>query len=372
MRVQIVDPSGYVTPYDHSLSAALAAEGLDVELLTTPFLYGPAPEARGYEVSERFYRRASGRGLDAWRSRRALKLAEHVPDMLRYRRHSRDADVNHYQWLPLEPLDAWLLPHARPRVLTMHNVLRRGGGRRGLATTRRLAERMDAVIVHSRHSARELTERAGTDPGRVHVIPHGAFDYLTRLPEEVPLSAELAAVEGPVVLSFGMVRPYKGTDVLLEAFRELEGAELWIVGMPLHTPMEPLHELARKVPGKVRFVTRYVSDAELPAFFRRADVLALPYRQIDQSGVLYTGLAFRKPMVMSSVGGFVEVAEDHGAGRLVPPADPGALAGAIRELLDDPDERERLAAAAGTAAKGPFSWESVAQRTARLYGELTR
>ena len=61
----------------------------------------------------------SGRAL-----RRALKLAEHAPDMLLYRRHARRADVRHYQWLPLPALDAWLLPPARPRVLTLHNVLR--------------------------------------------------------------------------------------------------------------------------------------------------------------------------------------------------------------------------------------------------------
>jgi glycosyltransferase involved in cell wall biosynthesis len=371
MRVQIVDPSGYVTPYDHALSGALAAEGLDVELLTTRFLYGPTPEPDGYRVTEAFYRRAAGRGLDAWRSRRALKLLEHLPDMLRYRRHAADADVRHYQWLPLEPLDTLLLPPARPRVMTMHNVLRRGTRPGRLAVTRRLAERMDAVVVHSRHSARQLEEAVGFDGDRVRVIPHGAFDYLTRQPEELPLPEELAAVDGPVVMSFGMVRPYKGTDVLLEAFRRIEGAELWIVGMPLHTPMESLHELARQVPGRVRFVTRYVSDPELPAYFRRADLLALPYRQVDQSGVLYCGLAFGKAMVMSAVGGFVEVAEDHGAARLVPPGDAAALAEAVSGLLADPIERRRLEAAATAAGRGEFSWPSIAARTAELYRELT-
>ena len=59
---------------------------------------------------------------------------------------------------------------------------------------------------------------------------------------------------------------------------------------------------------------------------RRADVLALPYREIEQSGVLYTGLAFGKPMVLGDVGGFAEFGRRHGAARLVPPGDPAALA----------------------------------------------
>jgi glycosyltransferase involved in cell wall biosynthesis len=371
MQVQLVDPSGDVTPYDHALSAALARQGADVELVTSRFLYGPIPEQRDYSLSELFYRRANRLGSEARRARRAVKLLEHVPDMLRYRRHARDADVRHYQWLPIEPLDAFLVPPTRPRVMTMHNVIRRGGGKRQARVTRRLAERMDAVVVHTRHGARRL-EELGADPDRVHVIPHGAFEHLTRQDAEVPLPDELAAVEGPVVLSFGMVRDYKGVDVLLRAFREVEGAELWIVGRPLNYSMEPLHELARNVSAKVRFVTRYVTEPEIPAFFRRADLLVLPYRSVDQSGVLYAGLAFGKPMIVSDVGGFREVGEEHGAARLVPPGDARALAGALSDLLADPQERAALGARAAAAAAGAYSWDRIARRTLDLYEELMR
>ena len=316
--MQIVDPSGDVTPYDHSLAAALARRGVDVELVTSRFLYGPIPAERDYRVSEAFYRRAT-HGTRGRRARRALKLAEHGPDMLRYRRHAREADVRHYQWLPVEPLDLLLLPPARPRVLTMHNVLRRDGQ----ALTRRVAERMDAVVVHTRGGASEL-ERIGVDAGRVRVIPHGAFEHLTSQPDEQPLPPELEAVEGPVVLYFGTLRPYKGVEVLLEAFASVEGAELWVVGHPLGVDVESLHRLAAAAPGRIRFVTRYVTEPEAPAFFRRADLLVLPHRRVDQSGVLFMGLAFGKAMVLSDVGGFAEVAHDHGAGRLVPPEDPAA------------------------------------------------
>jgi len=370
MRVQIVDPSGDVTPYDHALSAALARRGADVELVTSRFLYGPIPPERDYGVSETFYRRATRRGLEARRSRRALKLLEHVPDMLRYRRRAAAADVRHFEWLPLEPVDWLLIPPERPRLMTLHNVRRRGESRRAAAITRRLAGRMDAVVVHSRDAARLLGERIGLDGSRVAVIPHGAFDHLTRQPEETPLPEELAAVEAPVVLCFGTLRPYKGVDVLLEAFRQVEGAELWVVGRPLAMDMKPLHELARRVPGRVRFVTRYVTDPQIPAFFRRAEVVALPYQVIDQSGVLYVALAFGKPIVMSSVGGFREVAEDHGAGRLVPPGDPQALAAALGELLSDREQRAALGARAAAAAAGAYSWDEVARRTLALYEEL--
>ena len=370
MRVQIVDPRGDVTPYDHALSAALARRGADVELVTSRFLYGPIPPDRDYAVTESFYRRATRRGLDARQSRRALKLLEHVPDMLRYRGRSRAADVRHYEWLPLEPIDWLLLPPARPRVMTLHNVRRRGESAAAAALTRRLARRMDAVVVHTRDAAALLAGPIGLDGTRVEVIPHGAFDHLTRQPVEVPLPDELAAVRGPVVLCFGTIRPYKGVDVLLEAFRDVDGAELWVVGRPLAMDMAPLHELAGRLLDRVRFVTRYVTDPEIPAFFRRADVVALPYRVIDQSGVLYAALAFGKPIVLSDVGGFREVAEDHGAARLVPPGDAEVLAGALNALLADPEERAALGARAAAAASGAYSWDEVARCTLNLYREL--
>jgi glycosyltransferase involved in cell wall biosynthesis len=356
--VHLIDPSGDVLPYDHALAAALARRGLDVELVTSRFVHGPPPAPVGYGVSESFYRLATRFGDRAPRRRRAVKLAEHVPDMLRYRRHAQHADVRHFQWLPVERIDAHLLPSARPRVLTMHNVIRRE------AVDRRLAQRMDAVIVHTRHGAELL---GGGE--RVHVIPHGAFEHLTRQRREQALPAELAAVEGPVVLYFGLVRPYKGVDVLVEAFEQVEGAELWVVGRPVELSVEPLRRLATR--GRVRFVDRYVSDAELPAYFRRADLLALPHLNVDVSGVLFAGLAFGKAMVLSDVGGFRELVDDHGAGVLVPPGDRRALAGAISRLLADPEERRTLEERAAAAAAGPFSWDRIAEQTANLYEQVS-
>lgn len=367
MRVQVVDPPAYTPPYDRSLCAALARAGAEVELVTSRFAHGPVPAPLGYEVREAFYRLSGRRDTDA-PGRRALKLAEHVTDMLRYRRNGAAVDVRHFQWLPVPSLDSRLLPAGRPRVLTAHGVLRRERWERRLASLRRLLDRMDAIVTLSEFGRQRLAD-AGIDSDRVRVIHHGAFDYLTSQPDEAPLPPELAAVDGPVVLCFGLIRPYKGVDVLLEAFRSVVDAELWIVGRPLGVSLNDLREAAARAPGHVRFVPRFVGDRELPAYFRRADIVALPHRDAEQSGVLFAALAFGKAIVMSDVGGFGEVAAT-GSGTLVPPGDAGALAARLQELVDDSGQRERLATAAAEAAAGPYSWELVARQTLDLYREL--
>jgi glycosyltransferase involved in cell wall biosynthesis len=371
MKVQLIDPSAFTPPYDRALAAALARAGAEVELLTTRFLYGPVPPADGYEVNELFYRRSAARGLKA-PARLPFKAAEHLPDMLRLRR-AVDADAVHYQWLAIPSLDVRLLPPLRPRVMTAHYILPPQPSGRQVRSAHRVFGAMDAVVAHSEHGAARLRDEVGLDPAKVRVIPHGAFDYLTKLPEEKTLPEELQGAEGPVILSFGLLRPYKGIENLLEAYRRLAVAdptppELWIVGNP-RMDIGPLRDLAAQAGGRVRFLTRFVDDAEIPAIFRRADLVVLPYLDAEHSGVLYTGLAFGKPMILSAVGGFPEVAEA-GAARLVPPGDVPALAAALEELFGDETARRELAAAATRAAAGPFSWDEAASRTLDLYREL--
>ena len=363
MRVHVVDPSAYTPPYDHALCAALARAGAQVELVTTRFDYAEVPRQDGYEVREAFYRWAPGAPGSSLR--RAAKFAQHVPDMLRYRRAAAAADLVHFEWLPVQPVDTRLLPRRRPLVITAHDVLPREPRPGQLAAQRRLYERANAVVVHSHHGRERLVVDLELDPEQVRVIPHGAFHHLTALPEEHPLPPELAAVEGPVVLFFGLLRPYKGLEVLLDAWKGIGGAELWVVGMP----RMPLGSLRSRATPSVRFVPRYVADAELPAYFRRADLVVLPYTEIDQSGVLFTALAFGKPLLLSSVGGFPEVAAQ-GAAELVEPGDRAALHLALKRLLADPGRRATLGAAAARAAQTTYSWESVARDHLALYDSL--
>jgi glycosyltransferase involved in cell wall biosynthesis len=279
----------------------------------------------------------------------------------------RDFDVVHFQWLALPWLDGSLLPR-RPVVLTAHDLLPREPRAGQAAAQRRLYDRVAALIVHSQYGRDQLVGRLGVPADKVRVIPHGAFTHLTEL-RAPALPTELEGVEGPVVLFFGLLRPYKGLETLLAAWRGIEAAQLWIVGRP----RMDIAALRGQASPNVRFVPRFVSDPELAGLFQRADIVVLPYartERFDFSGVLATAMAFGKAIVLSDVGGLGEVA-GAGAARLVAADDARSLHEALAELLADAGSRQQLAAAALAAAQGPYSWDAAARSTLALYSELS-
>ncbi|MGZ6709547.1 MAG: glycosyltransferase, partial [Solirubrobacteraceae bacterium] len=224
-------------------------------------------------------------------------------------------------------------------------------------------ERMDAIVVHTEQGRARLVDELGVPAKRVHVIPHG----ILRPAGDAPLPPELPDYDGTVVLCFGLLRPYKGIDVLVEAWQGIENAELWIVGAP-RMDTAPLHAAA---PPSVRFVERFVSEGEAAALFRRADLAVLPYREIEQSGVLFTALGFGVPLVLTDVGGFPDFAAA-GAAELVPPGNAAALHDALADLLGDPARRATLAMATLRLADETHGWDAIARAHLELYDSLLR
>jgi len=372
MRVDLVDPPAYSPPYDHALATALGRLGASVRLVTSEFAYGDAPAPEGYAREERFYRHA--RGPAGSRLRALTKRAEHPLDMLAYRRAAgRGADVVHFQWLTVPSLDLRLLP-PRPTVLTIHDPLRRGGPPLPGSAFTRLA----AIVVHSEYAREQVIAQHGLEPGRVHVIRHGVLRTREAFPTTTAgnasfvgggprngLPIELQDTGEPVVLSYGLLRPYKGIETLLTAWRGITGAQLWVVGRPMMDPA-PIRSAAG---NGVQFVSRFVTPAEEAALFERADIVVLPYERSERfgfSGVLATALGHGKAIVLSDVGGLSEVGA-LGAARLVAPGEPAALHDALAQLLADGEARARLAVAAAQAAATEYSWETAARATLALY-----
>jgi glycosyltransferase involved in cell wall biosynthesis len=347
MRVVLADPPAFTPAYDHELAAALARARTYVELVTSRFRFGDAPQATGYRRSELFYP-LSSRVFRRSRLRLPLKAAEHAPGMLALLR--RRPDVLHLQWLAAPELDRYLLRPRVPAVFTAHDLLpRRTAGK--LSLWRALLSRFDRIVVHSEQGRAVLAE-LDID---ATVIPHPVF------PSDPPRTDD-----GRTLLSLGTIRPYKGLGDAIAATKRIDGARLLVAGDPL----EQVNGYREQAGDIAEWRLGYLPQREVERALGEATVALFPYRpELDQSGALLQALGAGVPAVAYDVGGIAEPVRQFGAGRVVAAGDVEALAAAARELLDDSAALEQARAGARRAREA-LTWDAAAAAHLALYEEL--
>lgn len=376
LKVALVDPSLFTIPYDAKLADALRGLGHDVTVYGEARPVGEAPPELGQKRLI-FYSELAGLGTGHW-PHAALRLAKgalHWRAMRRFTNELRGAspDIVHFQWLPLPVLDWLFLPALRrlaPLVLTAHDLRPFNGASwrlQKLGATSVLGE-FDRVVVHT-EEARDRLIAYGVRPDRLVRISHGL------LHDPAPVASALRSPADRVrFLLFGKLKPYKGADLLIAAFRRLppklrERAEIVIVGKP-YMDVAPLCRAAEGLESRVRFDFRFVPDGDIGELLAFADVIVFPYREIDMSGVLMAALRYGRPIIASKIGGFAELLTDGRHGILVPPGDVDALAAAMARLCVNRQERVVMGAAVADLAAAVPGWEEIAQRTDALYRSL--
>lgn len=204
-------------------------------------------------------------------------------------------------------------------------------------------------ITHTKSDRDNLAERFPGAPFLVYPHPIGGYC--------APAQGTLPRVAPLELLFFGLVRRYKGLDVLLNALERLQRTDVHcsIVGEFWHRD-ESLLERARRLP-RVDVVPRFVSDTEAAEYFQRADVVVLPYRGASGSAVVPLAYQYKRPVIATRVGGLPDVIIDGETGFLVPPEDPGAIVALIERL-----SAEKLAAMRPAIERfsGTLTWERLA------------
>ena len=366
MRISLADPVSYTLPYDRSLAEALARRGHEVDLFCASFLFAELPPPDGYRQHEVFFTRSARllRGNPRSALRVPVKGLEYVPSARRLEREigRLNPDVLHVQWLGLPRYDLrWLeaVKRDRPVVFTAHDVLPRRTERK-VDLWRRVFSTVDRIVVHGAGAVEQLV-LLGVDRARIVRIPHPVFTP----------SREIGEPRGSMLLFFGLIRRSKGLDLLIRALpaiaREAPGVGLVVAGDPIE-PAEPFQQLARElgVANRIEWRLRFLAEDEIADVMEEAAVVVLPYRKIESSGVLATALGHGRPAVVTDVGSLGDTVREFGAGAVVPPDDPKALAAACIALLDQPDALAR--AARGTqAARDALSWDRAAEAHERLY-----
>jgi glycosyltransferase involved in cell wall biosynthesis len=319
--------------------------------------------------------------------RRVLMLIESCVNMaaLLVRFSVSKPDIIHVQWTPLVkkvPFELWLLKFAKrlgiKLVYTVHNLLPHDSGTRFLSLFKRTYSEMDALICHTEEAKNHLVHEFLVDPQRIWVIPHGPLLHdLKRDSIQVAKSRLGLPADVPLVLWQGFIRPYKGLDFLLQAWRKIAArglrASLLIAGTGEREMLEDLQEQVTRLglQESVRLDLRFVPDKELATYYEAADILTYPYRDVTTSGALMTALTYNKAIVATNLPGFREILRDKANALLIDYGDVDSLANSLAILIREPEERRRLAA--GLTALSDFNkWDRIAKETRQCYAAVLR
>ena len=273
--------------------------------------------------------------------------------------------------------DAWVMPYwtwawaglwwsllrdrQRPAaVAVVHNPVDHDAHVWQRVAARRVLGNCQALFTHARVLATELQRAYPSVPVAAHRLPAAGS------PVHLDRGDARRALDLPedrrVALFLGLIRPYKGVDLLLEAAAGLPAGSDWLIvvaGEPWGDLGGRLEQQADglDLSGRVRLDLRWVPEPQVSTFLAAADVLVLPYRRGSQSAVAPMALAQGVPVLSTAVGGIPEVVRDGVNGVIVPPGDQAAITAALESLT-----LERLGELAGGALESAedLTWSGYA------------
>ena len=372
--------------YTYGLATSLVDAGVTLDIIGSDAL--DCPKFHG-NPRMRFYNLMGDRSREASLASKVRRIGKYYLRLIDYAR-SAESRVFHILWNNrLETFDRTVLMLfyrllGKRVVMTAHNVnTRRRDGNDSLLnrlTLRFQYTLSDHIFVHTESMKQELVRDYGVSPAAVSVITHGfnnALPDTSLTPEE---AKRRLGLEGSVkvILFFGAIAPYKGLDLLAEAFLMLVQANrdfrLVIAGLPKGGCEGYLRGVREELRGEIEAGTvleriGYVSDEEIEVYLKAADVLALPYRAIFYSGILIMAASFGLPVVASDVGSFRADILALQSGLVCRPNDSGDLARAIEEYFRGDlyrhisEHRSRIR----QVARQKHCWGSVATTTKSAY-----
>jgi glycosyltransferase involved in cell wall biosynthesis len=379
---------GIDKPYAFGLAMALASKGVCLDVIGSDDV--DSPEMRTTPKLN---------FLNLWGSKREASLARKISRVLIY--YARliryasvaEAKIFHILWNnKLQFLDRTLFMLyykllGKKIVLTAHNV---NAGKRDSndsmlnRTTLRVQYQLaDHIFVHTEKMKRELFRDFGVHERTVSVIPFGINNSVPNTGLSPRQAKQRLGIRGDerTILFFGAIRPYKGLEHLVNAFQQLAATHpeyrLVVAGEPRKEAEQYLDEIRRTINchasrGQVLQEIRYIPDEETELYFKAADVLALPYTHVFQSGVLFLGYSFGLPVVGADVGSVREEIIEGRTGFLCKSCDPADLAKAIEKYFESDlfkhlDSRRQEIR---EYANAKHSWDIVGDMTREVYAQL--
>jgi len=204
-----------------------------------------------------------------------------------------------------------------------------------------LRNNLDGYITHSKTDKQLVSERYGIDRDKIHIVPHGLYDQYGEPIDSSEARETLQIKEEFIILSFGLIRKYKGIPDLIKAFNLIpeeiaDKCRLLIVG-EIWEERNLIYETIKtsKYANHITLVDEYVPDEMIPLYFSAADVVVLPYTRASQSGIAHIAMSFGKPVVVSQVGGLVDSMKDYTGTYYTKPGDSGSIKNGILQSIEN-------------------------------------
>lgn len=367
MKIIIVGPAhpyrGGIAAFSQRLAEELISEGHEVSLVTftlqypsflfpgkTQYSEGPAPE--GLTIT----RKLNSINPFNWiRTGRWLKKQN--ADMVLYA-------YWHPFMAPALGTVARICRNRGKQVGLLHNFIPHSKVPAGGLLSKYFASSMESFIALSESVKRELRQASGKE---CMVSPHPLYDNFGS-PVGKTEACEALGLDpkAEYLLSFGLIRAYKGLDILLKAYSDpridREKTKLIVAG-EFYSGEEEYHRLASElgVDDQVIWRTEFVPDDMVRYYFGAADIVVQPYKSATQSGVTQIAYNFEKPMIVTRVGALPEIVPDGKCGYVVEPA-PEAVADALADFTSrKPDFSAGLA-----EEKKKYSWQTFCHNTIDL------
>ena len=376
MKVLMID-SLVGNDYSIALCTGLAQNGLDVQLVV--------PQGRKVDANLLFpvIHLGPSKNPSVNKIKKVVQYINYLWRLLGLIRQSK-VDIVHFQFFRLEGIESLFLCLLRlfsPTVWhTAHNVLPHDNKKVDFVFKQIIYWATNGIIVHSRYIQEKLLNTFKVNQAKTAIVPHGNFDLY--LPDE-PISKKEAREklgllpQDNVLLFFGYIRPYKGLDVLIDAFGLAAAQDcnlkLIIAGAPQNESLanrynNQIAQLDAK--DKVLFHAHFIPFAEVATYFSAADVVVLPYKNIDHSGIVHLAYSFGKPIIASSVGDFPEAIEHGKSGFIFSEKSKDALDATITNAFNDKGCLAQMGNFAKELSDSKYSWQNVAQKTKKAYQAL--
>lgn len=259
-------------------------------------------------------------------------------------------------------------------VCTIHNVVGHESGLIDRFLSGIVFLLPDKFIVHTQSNREQLMHYFHVNEKRIEVVPHGVYNFYRD--EDISKAEARKKLGVPekakVLLLFGNIRPYKGVEELVAAFKsarkDVPGLFLLVAGKPWKNGLSEFLQSELAGIKEKKLSLGYIPSSEIKFYFSAADVVVLPYKHFEaQSGPGNIALAFEKPLIVSDVGGLPELVLDKemvfGAGN------SGQLSARIVQAFS---KKGLLKALSGDSARlrQEYSWGNICAKTLKIYNGL--